>query len=836
MRLTKLFIRFYKSFNYDYLRKIQPNPKPQPWDYMDEKFYPYVQILIDREITTIVGANESGKSHLLKAIEKGVSGQDIELGDFCRYSQFRSGKQGELKFPDFGYEWSDLTPEDQKNIRSAVPNIPTTTVFDRILMFRRNKDDLKLYIPDGESKFTDYPVNSDNSAKFQDYLPHIFRIDSKVGLPETVPLQKIINFAKNLKSDPPNVETLERPQRTELAKLLNDIAAKPPSSTPRPQFDRSEAEEDPSRAIHDVMTKSRMSEEEADQRKGEVKLAHDLICKVAKIDPKFLEELAKSSNRGEVGNNEGIITTINKALEKSLNFPKWWVQDSDFKLVVSPSEYDLKFAILDKTGTKYSFRERSEGLKHFLSYYIQYRAYEPHGQNPEIVLMDEPDAFLSSQAQQDLLKIFEAFSKGENGRPPVQVIYVTHSPFLLDKNHPERIRVVDKGVEDEGTRVVKDVDQNHYEPLRSAFGAFVGETTFIGNCNLMVEGLAEQILITGAATYLRSGDVSDGETLDLNHITIIPTEGASHIPYLVYLARGQGIDLPPVILLMGSDQEGNKAKQRLKENELLNVNEKLILQIGDGDIRSGFTFDERIQLIKLEDIIPLPICVKAAQRYAEKICSASKEILDLITEASIQEQLLECKTVFKAIEQLFNDLSQPDLYIEKVGFARNVIDTINELEKEEKSTKEIKDFEQNFKHLFAQINRCQRLAKNELKEQKISQTIDACKKVFIMDKPSSAKRGDAKNLLDGMREILDKAKSKESNAAKEAIQKLLERYKLESEPSKPIDDYEQFKESLEQIKYAGRLAIQKEDEDVTSTQSSEPEHQPPSKSQKGFGK
>lgn len=835
MRLTKLFIRFYKSFNYDYLRKIQPNPKPQPWDYMDEKFYPYVQILIDREITTIVGANESGKSHLLKAIEKGVSGQDIELGDFCRYSQFRSGKQGELKFPDFGYEWSDLTPEDQKNIRSAVPNIPTTTFFDRILMFRRNKDDLKLYIPDGESKFTDYPVNSDNSAKFQDYLPHIFRIDSKVGLPETVPLGKIIDFAKNPKSDPPNVvENLERQERTELAKLLNDIAAKPPSSTPRHQFDRSEAEEDPSRAIYDVMTKSsRMSEEEADERKGEVKLAHDLICKVAKIDPKFLEELAKSSKRGEVGNNEGIITTINKALEESLNFPKWWVQDSDFKLVVSPSEYDLKFAILDKTGTKYSFRERSEGLKHFLSYYIQYRAYESHGKNPEIVLMDEPDAFLSSQAQQDLLKIFEAFSKGENGRPPVQVIYVTHSPFLLDKNHPERIRVVDKGVEDEGTRVVKDVDQNHYEPLRSAFGAFVGETTFIGNCNLMVEGLAEQILITGAATYLRSRDVSDGETLDLNHITIIPTEGASHIPYLVYLARGQGIDLPPVILLMGSDQEGNKAKQRLKENELLN--EKFILQISD--IRSGFTFDERIQVIKLEDIIPLPICVKAAQRYAEKICSASKNILDLITEVSIQAKLLECKTVFKAIEQLFNDRSEPGLYIEEVGFARNVIDTIYELEKQKKSTKEIKDFEQNFKHLFEQINRYQSRAKKELKEQKISQKIDACKKVFIMDKPSSAKRGEAKNLLYDMQDILEEAKdSKESNAAKEAIQKLLEGYKLESDPSKPIDDYEQFKESLEQIKYAGRLESQKEDEDFTSTQSSEPEHQPPSKSQKGFGK
>lgn len=218
----------------------------------------------------------------------------------------------------------------------------------------------------------------------------------------------------------------------------------------------------------------------------------------------------------------------------------------------------------------------------------------------------------------------------------------------------------------------------------------------------------------------------------------------------------------------------------------------------------------------------------------------------MITEASIQEQLLQCKTVFKAIEQLFNDLSQPGLYsepglyIEEVGFTRNVIDTIYELEKQKKSTKEIKDFEQNFKHLFAQINRYQSRAKKELKEQKISQKIDARKKEFIMDKPSSAERGQAKTLLYDMREILEDAKdSKESNAAKEAIQKLLEGYKLESDPSKPIDDYEQFKESLEQIKYAGRLASQKDDEDFDeggSKQSSDPNIQPPSKPKKGFSK
>src|SRR5690606_3575261 len=106
----------------------------------------------------------------------------------------------------------------------------------------------------------------------------------------------------------------------------------------------------------------------------------------------------------------------------------------------------------------------------------------------EMLLMDEPDAYLSSQGQQDLLRIFDAFAHpDEGGSRPVQVVYVTHSPFLIDRNHGERIRVLEKGTDDEGTRVVNDASKNHYEPLRSSFGSFVGETAFIGHCNLMVE-------------------------------------------------------------------------------------------------------------------------------------------------------------------------------------------------------------------------------------------------------------------------------------------------------------------------------------------------------------
>jgi AAA domain, putative AbiEii toxin, Type IV TA system len=232
---------------------------------------------------------------------------------------------------------------------------------------------------------------------------------------------------------------------------------------------------------------SGMSQKDKSKLQAEFRLACALICTVALIDPDKLTELARAIRTGLDGHVSGLIRNINKDLEKALNFPRWWVQDRAFSLRTDAREHELVFMIRDRTEQDYSFGERSSGLKYFLSYYVQYLAHKPASSNGEILLMDEPDAYLSSQAQQDLLKIFHAFAHPEEAdKKPVQVIYVTHSPFLIDRNHSDRIRVLEKGSGEEGTRVVRNVSRNHYEPLRSALGAFVAETTFIGNCNLMV--------------------------------------------------------------------------------------------------------------------------------------------------------------------------------------------------------------------------------------------------------------------------------------------------------------------------------------------------------------
>ena len=43
MILKTAYVRFYRAFNFDYLRKRNPGATPDPWDKMEDgSFYPYI--------------------------------------------------------------------------------------------------------------------------------------------------------------------------------------------------------------------------------------------------------------------------------------------------------------------------------------------------------------------------------------------------------------------------------------------------------------------------------------------------------------------------------------------------------------------------------------------------------------------------------------------------------------------------------------------------------------------------------------------------------------------------------------------------------------------------
>src|SRR4051812_31373001 len=102
MRLSRVYVRFFKSFNFDYERRAKEGATRHAWEELPEGWYPFVRLDVDPHVTAIVGANESGKSHLLDAVEDVLGEKDVTRSDFCRHSQLYSVEANEVRLPDLG--------------------------------------------------------------------------------------------------------------------------------------------------------------------------------------------------------------------------------------------------------------------------------------------------------------------------------------------------------------------------------------------------------------------------------------------------------------------------------------------------------------------------------------------------------------------------------------------------------------------------------------------------------------------------------------------------------------------------------------------------------------
>lgn len=788
MRITKVYVRFYKSFNYDYERKFAGASRPDPWEMLGSAWYPYVRLDLDPSVTTVVGANESGKSHLLDSIEKVITGQEIDRSDFCRYSQFFSVTQGERRSPDFGAEFEIV---DQRDIDLMKQNLKLDTrTGDRFHLFRPNGGSPIAYVYGDD---TPIEVTADPSD-LAPMLPNVFRLDANVPLPASIPLYE-------LAPDVQRPSGSRRSRRDFFAQVLGR------SWSTQEQLTAAVPN------LYPLLPKGPSESDSTAHVGHQYKLGRDLLFRVAEIEPSAFKDLSDAITDEREGYVNGIIQKINSALAAHLNFPRWWAQDREFQLMVSPREHELVFTIRDRTGTDYSFGERSNGLKYFLSYYVQLLAHQaPATGQQEILLMDEPDAYLSSQGQQDLLRILEEFALPESGQRHDQVVYVTHSPFLINRNAGERIRVLDKGVTDEGTRVVKDVARNHYEPLRSSLGAFVAETSFIGGSNLFVEGLADQVLLAGASAHLQARGAAKIDTLDLNTVTIVPAGSASSVPYLVYLARGRDVVRPPCVVLLDSDASGNEAAKTLarggpRRKEILPP--EFIMQVGTwaAAATQHLSVAEHVHVAEPEDLISLPVAITAARNYAVKVIEAPREHAETFTEQDIATKLDEKPgSLFDALKSAFAERLGEGYHIEKVGFAKEVVAVLVASRDSDAAPAGFKETETNLGLLLAQLAQLMRRANRQEEDRRLNSRLKRTIAGFLSDHPSPTTRERGRLLIEEVQACIDD--STEGDRIKLHTEKLRRDFDLSENLTAPIDRFDEFRERVRALQYEERFVLQ----------------------------
>ena len=221
-------------------------------------------------------------------------------------------------------------------------------------------------------------------------------------------------------------------------------------------------------------------------------------------------------------------------------------------------EHILDIRVKSK-GVSLPLKNRSKGFNWFFSFLVWFKKIQESRTSNYILLMDEPGLNLHASAQADLLHFIEDLSKN------YQIVYTTHSPFMIDSSNLQRVRTVletDKGSVISNS--VQEKDPNTLFPLQAALGYDIAQNLFISKKNLLVEGVSDLVILTALSGVLES---LDREGLK-NDITIVPTGGLEKVATFISLLRGSQLE---IVCLLDSY---NDPKGEAKMNDL--ISQKII--------------------------------------------------------------------------------------------------------------------------------------------------------------------------------------------------------------------------------------------------------------------
>ena len=213
------------------------------------------------------------------------------------------------------------------------------------------------------------------------------------------------------------------------------------------------------------------------------------------------------------------------------------------------------------------FSERSAGFVWFFSFLVKFAQVKRNSCGPVVLLLDEPGLSLHGKAQKDLVRFID-----EKLAPSHQVIYSTHSPFMVPADELHCVRIVEDKVDADavrrksfGTKVSQDVlevDADTLFPLQGALGYEATQTLFVGEHTLLVEGPSDILYLKALSAALKARERTP---LDARW-TICPAGGIDRIMPFVSLFAGKELH----VAVLSDEAQGAKGKvERIRQSDIL---------------------------------------------------------------------------------------------------------------------------------------------------------------------------------------------------------------------------------------------------------------------------
>lgn len=232
---------------------------------------------------------------------------------------------------------------------------------------------------------------------------------------------------------------------------------------------------------------------------------------------------------------------------------EYWTQNKDLSLEIRTSEADPtddpplnKGPIVNvrirnpRHRVTVPFDERSRGFVWFFSFFAYFSNLDQQPNRRTILLLDEPGLALHATAQADFLRFIDSELSETH-----QVLYSTHSPFLVKPDRLDRVRTV-QDVDGKGTQVTADVfltDSETVFPLQTALGYELAQTLFVGPDCLLVEGPSDYLYIQVLSQACEAAGL---EALDQRWV-ITPVGGADKLGTFVSLLGANQLNIAALI-------------------------------------------------------------------------------------------------------------------------------------------------------------------------------------------------------------------------------------------------------------------------------------------------
>lgn len=367
-------------------------------------------------VTAIAGVNEAGKSNLLRALWKlnpASKADNRILKNDIPIDRFDAIMDGE-KMPIFITAEFHLRPYDKELIKNRFKNCAS---FDNVRVSRFLSG----------AYLVEYPVAIDNEyRKALDefiikimpgfvYYSNYGNLDSNVYLP-----QMLAKFNKN------GVNTISKSKQRTIKLLLMYIGITPEMLVC----------DTPLLAV---------------AKNNQLKLTASQLKEIVEKQAKYKQ----------------LFDTAGARLTREFN--QWWHQ-GEYKFEFAFDGGNLTIFVTDKNGIRAPLDDRSVGIQWFLSFFLVFTLESQFFLSNTVMLLDESGATLHGLAQQDLVVFFDELAKTN------QIIYSTHSSFMLPPEHLDRTKVVYK--DKKGHSLVSS-DMTFVEENRTSEAAIVPVSTAV---------------------------------------------------------------------------------------------------------------------------------------------------------------------------------------------------------------------------------------------------------------------------------------------------------------------------------------------------------------------